>query len=536
MKTTYSKNLFILLLFIYFVAGGYYSLNTGLSVDEWGEQILWDYNVDYVKKILFGLSIDVGADVTNGPLSTENAFLYYGIGFQIISQPIQFLLSDLILKFQNINSYGAHLIAKHFVVFVSFFISGIFFHLLIKKINKNILFNYTATFLYLLYPYLFGHSLFNPKDIPFLSLWIICTYFSIDIFIKLTKELCLKYFDIILISFLTAFLLSIRISGILIFIQYIFTFLIFLNVEKISFNYFIKIMYKNIFSFVLLTLTFTYMLYPVFWKNPLLFIDVINMMSNYPNNVCTLTLGKCMFSSKLDPTYIPIWLSVKLPLIILIGLFLLPFTEKKIFIGKDTKLAFGTLILSIFLIPIILILKKVSLYDEIRQIMFLIPLFFIVGLSSLFMFSKKLFYILAFLTVSLFVVENIKIYPSQYVWFNTPSRVLNLSKNFELDYWGLSSRDLAENIRIQNISKSSKPCILTNPPWMIDSFLDNSDFSCFGLWGEIDSNFKRPFWAVQNMRNLKKGKSYKCESVYESKFKFLFSEEEIVTGRLLKCI
>ena len=49
MKTTYSKNLFILLLFIYFVAGGYYSLNTGLSVDEWGEQILWDYNVDYVK-------------------------------------------------------------------------------------------------------------------------------------------------------------------------------------------------------------------------------------------------------------------------------------------------------------------------------------------------------------------------------------------------------------------------------------------------------------------------------------------------------
>jgi hypothetical protein len=220
----------------------------------------------------------------------------------------------------------------------------------------------------------------------------------------------------------------------------------------------------------------------------------------------------------------------------LIGLFLLPFTEKKIFIGKDTKLTFGTLILSIFLIPIILILKKVSLYDEIRQIMFLIPLFFIVGLSSLFMFSKKLFYILAFLTVSLFVVENIKIYPSQYVWFNTPSRVLNLSKNFELDYWGLSSRDLAENIRIQNISKSSKPCILTNPPWMIDSFLDNSDFSCFGLWGEIDSNFKRPFWAVQNMRNLKKGKSYKCESVYESKFKFLFSEEEIVTGRLLKCI
>tara|TARA_B110000438_G_scaffold277100_1_gene299425 strand:- start:342 stop:1073 length:732 start_codon:yes stop_codon:yes gene_type:complete len=243
-----------------------------------------------------------------------------------------------------------------------------------------------------------------------------------------------------------------------------------------------------------------------------------------------------MFANKLDPTYIPIWFSVKLPLIIILGLFLLPFTEKKIFIEKNIKLTFGTLMLSIFLIPIILILKKVNLYDEIRQIMFLIPLIFIVGLSSLFIFSKKLFYTLAFLTISIFVVENVKIYPNQYVWFNTPSRVLDLSKNFELDYWGLSSRDLAENIRIQNISKSSKPCILTNPPWMIDSFLENSGFSCFGLWGEIDSNFKRPFWAVQNMRNLKKGKSYKCDTVYESKFKFLFSKEEIITGRLLKCI
>jgi len=49
-------------------------------------------------------------------------------------------------------------------------------------------------------------------------------------------------------------------------------------------------------------------------------------------------------------------------------------------------------------------------------------------------------------------------------------------------------------------------------------------------------SLKVGFQILRNMRNLKKGKSYKCESVYESKFKFLFSEEEIVTGRLLKCI
>lgn len=527
MKIFFSKNFFIILLFIYFIVGSYYSLNIGLSFDEWVEQRIWDYNVAHFNRNLFGISID----------ESFNNFhlIYYGIGFQIISQPIQYLLSDLILNFQNINLYGAHLISKHFVVFSSFFVSGIFLHLIILKINKNILFNYTVTFLYLFYPYLFGHSLFNPKDIPFLSFWIICTYFSIDIFTKLTRELFIKNKNIIIISFLTAFLLSIRVSGILIFLQYIFTLLIFLNVEKISFTQFLKSTYKSILLFVSLTFFITYLFYPVFWKDPFLFIDAINVMSNYPNNVCTLTLGKCMYSTKLDPTYIPIWLSVKLPIIILIGIFLLPITEKKMFVGKNEKIVLGTFLLSIFLIPIILILKKAHLYDEIRQIMFLIPLFFIIGATSLFIFSKKIFFVLSFLTVSLFLVENIKIHPSQYVWFNTPSRFLNLSKNFELDYWGLSSRDLAEKISSQNITKSSKPCILTNPPWMIDSFLDSNIFSCFGLWGEIDSNYKRPFWAVQNMRNLKKGESYKCESVYESKFKLLFSKEEIVTGRLLKC-
>ena len=53
---------------------------------------------------------------------------------------------------------------------------------------------------------------------------------------------------------------------------------------------------------------------------------------------------------------------------------------------------------------------------------------------------------------------------------------------------------------------------------------------------EIDSDFPRPFLAIQNVRNLKKGKSYKCESVYESKFNLLFSKEDIITGKLIKCI
>ena len=310
--TYIKKNFFIIFLAIYFVVGAFYSLNTGLSHDEFHEQRNWEYNVALVKHLLF--QNELNSFYENYPDK------FYGIGFQLISQPVQLFLASIILKFQNIDSYGAHLISKHLVVFISFFTSGIFVYLIISKIVENKFFRVSSTFLYLLYPYLLGHGLFNPKDIPFLCFWIICTYVSINIFSNLSKEDNLKYRDVVLISCLSAFLLSIRITGILIFLQYLFTLIIFLSFEKLNPVTFLKRTYKKVLLFMLLTTLLIYLFYPTFWKNPLLIIEAINYMTNHFNNVCTLTLGKCMFSKNLDPIYIPVWLSVKLPIIILVGL------------------------------------------------------------------------------------------------------------------------------------------------------------------------------------------------------------------------
>ena len=35
--------------------------------------------------------------------------------------------------------------------------------------------------MFLTYPYLLGHSLFNVKDVPFMSLWMICTYYIYNV-------------------------------------------------------------------------------------------------------------------------------------------------------------------------------------------------------------------------------------------------------------------------------------------------------------------------------------------------------------------
>jgi hypothetical protein len=438
----------------------------------------------------------------------------------------------LIANDNNISDFGGHLLAKHFVVFLFFFISGIFFYLILKKIIENENFSKTGTIIYLLYPYLFGQSLFSPKDVPFMSIWVICTYLSLKIFERLIDKKDISNFNTILFAFMTSYLLSIRIAGILIFLQYLVTFIIYLNLTNTNILYFIKKFYLNFLIFVFGTIFFTIVFYPELWINPLGVVEVINTMANHFNNVGTNTYGKIMYSTNLPSTYMLIWFSIKLPAIIIIGIFLIPFTEKKIFSSSKKSIYFGSILISTILIPLVLIFRKVHLYDELRQVMFLFPLLFIVGLVSVYTFSNKFFYLTGILTITLFLVENIKINPYQYVWFNLPSRSIDLTNKFELEYQGLSGREIAEYL---NNSDKKNLCILANPMHSVRPFLNKNDFNCFDMWQKIDTDYKRPFLGVQNVRNLKKSNPFKCESIHETGFKLLFHKKKFITGKVLEC-
>ena len=166
------KKLFIFFLSLYLLIGSINSVNSGISFDENYEELNWNFHVSVVKNF------------TNTITNQENfnkkefdekvkSFVGYGIGFQLISQPIQFFIKDLIKRNKNIDDFGAKLLAKHFVIFLFFFMSGIFFYLILKKIIDNENFTIIGTIIYLTYPYLFGQAMFSPKDIPFMSVWVV---------------------------------------------------------------------------------------------------------------------------------------------------------------------------------------------------------------------------------------------------------------------------------------------------------------------------------------------------------------------------
>ena len=98
-----------------------------------------------------------------------------------------------------------------------------------------------------------------------MSVWLICTYFLIDIIVKfnISKEIILK--KVILLAILTSILMSIRIVGILIFFQYlIFSIMLFKN-SDINFQDFIKKIFRPLVIFLILLLIF--ILHPHFWNS-----------------------------------------------------------------------------------------------------------------------------------------------------------------------------------------------------------------------------------------------------------------------------
>jgi len=524
-----SKNyILIVCLIFYGLFGSWLSINTGISHDEYHEQLNWEINLKAIK--LFFTTGDY-------QFLIQYKDRYHGIAFHIISQPIQFIFSNFVSNLNNVSSYGGYLIAKHIAIFLTYSISGIFFYLICLSISKSFNFSVLSTIIYLIYPYLFGHAQINPKDIPFLSFWIINTYFFLMILESLYYAKQVKIKNLIILSFLTAFLISIRTLGILIFIEYLIGVIVLLNYKKINFSNFYKIFIKLALIFLILFLFFLYLLNPIFWHNPLEFINSIKWMAKYQQDVCTLTLGDCMRSLNLPSSYYFIWLFFKLPILIIFGYLLFPVIEKKIISNKDQfkSISYLTILISPIVIILTFIFKGVAVYDEIRHVMFILPMIFIVSLFNIYLFSNRFFYLCAVPVILFLMLENLSINPYQYTWMNSFAKFTDIEKNFEIDYWGISNKNLQKEIikdsKTRDLDKNI--CIFGNA--YTKEFLNNTNFSCFKNYSEIDAEENRPFYAYKNVRNVKRSDPKDCELIWNEGYKYTFYKKKISTATLWFC-
>ena len=317
--------------------------------------------------------------------------------------------------------------------------------------------------------------------------------------------------------------------------QYIISIIVLFNIKKIDFNIFFK---RNFFLFITFTVflfSFIYVLNPILWHNPLELLNSINHMSKFFLDVCTLTLGNCMKSLNLPSSYYFIWLFFKLPIIALIGIAVFPIVEKKIFKEKHICIYYLPLLLTFFLILFIFIIKNVAIYDEIRHILFLVPIALLIGLTNLFYFNKKFFYGLGTLFIIFFAIENYSLNPYQYTWLNSFAKFTNIQKNFEIDYWGISNKNLTKKIaeysRVNSINNDI--CIFGDR--YSKEFLKNKNFNCFKNYSELDQFEIRPVFVYQNMRNVKRSDPKDCKLIWNETYNYTFYKKDISVGTAWFC-
>lgn len=520
---TYFKNLyFYIFLFFFVLIAGKFSLDTGITHDELHDYNVWLANKNLILNFLFNKNLDTSY--------LDGGGKFYGIGFHYYSS----FFEPFLTKLPQLSEYDINtkkILSKHISVYLLFVTSGLIFKRIIKLIINDNNFANLSTIFYLLYPYLLGHSFFNVKDIPFLTFWLICTYFIIRISRSFfLKDIILKRHLLFLVLF-TSFLLSIRISGILIFIQYLIFILTITHLKKLSFLYFIRINFKNIFFTFFGIFLFFIVLQPSYWDNPLLIFEAVKYMSQHIQTVCTITLGECMSAQNLPASYLPIWFFFKLPIIILLGLILYFALEKKIENQPLIQIILLPLILSIPTIIIFLILFNVNLYDEIRQVMFLVPLIFIISLSLIYFFSKKIFNISIIFFIFFFIFQNIKIYPYNYIWINNFSHITKVQNNFELDYWGASTKNISNFIQNDKINENA--CLISNRNDAFNSLIPIN--KCLINFNKLHEKNKRPFYVALMERGVNKGVPNNCNLVFEEQIKLNFSKEKLTLAKIYKC-
>ena len=520
---------------IYIPLGIWGCLNAGISWDEFAENQTLLVNIGAVKGLLGGGSSEYLSLLNYGDR-------YYGIGFHIISNAIAKIALWVNSHIFSISDNPSEILFAHLSVFAAFVLSGLVVKSILEKLISNLLVARFGMMVYLLWPYLLGHAMVNVKDIPFLFAWLLCTNVYLEImglwhsqFSCEKKQVLLQF---LLLGLGTAWLLSIRISGLMIFIEYAACFLVYVLLGKCRLKQALSA--SHLVAFILPLGIGVFVLYPVFWHNPLEILNAIRYMSQHPWDGDTLTAGKFLYPRQLTYFYIPAWLIIKLPFLLIIGLLVSPLTlyrglsKAKNYPTGLPLLNFIGIFFSTAFILLTLVIIKAGLYNELRQILFIFPLIYILSFTSLYYMSNKFLCIGLVATAIFFVADNFALYPYSYIYMNEVARQANISSKYEKDYLGLSIGPTTAWLNQQELIHDGGVCAVVTPAHLWGG-LDRIKYPCI-LGYENFASLKKPFvfsWLIRDRIDLLPLAT--CRLIHEEQVSLPLSSAKLVMSQQFFC-
>ena len=452
---------------------------------------------------------------------TGNTYDNYGPAFVIFTSLTASLLHSINPNWL-ISDY------RHFIYYLVFLAGVWAFHDIAKR-WMNQFAALIATLLFLTQPLFWGHAFFSPKDIPFMSLFLLSLSFgfrmvdsvqqiSFDSLTPSAKRTLLGLSALWLVSVFSLYLLTdafhLLIENLVrsaasgetniisliasdihkvepeVYIQRYFVFFLWArsiffllsssSILLFSARRFLPSVFRILLSAIILGITTStrilgplaglivvyyafrktgkkslpilaiyaviaiitmYITWPYLWPNPpARLLESFQVMSQYPWKGQVLFNGQYYSSTNLPLSYLPVLLAIQFtepiwPLFI-VGLFAL---------RKNNMALVSTLLW--FILPLFaLVFMRAPLYDNTRQIFFILPsVFFVAGLGVesvlRWLNQSKVKVGIALLLILPGVIAGIRLHPYEYVYYN--SLVANPSGKFELDYWAASFREAA---------------------------------------------------------------------------------------------
>ncbi len=214
-------------------------------------------------------------------------------------------------------------------------------------------------------------------------------------------------------------------------------------------------------TYAVIAIMTMYLTWPYLWTDPIgHFFESIKTMSLYPWRGQVLFNGIEYASTKLPYSYLPVLFGIQLTepvwALFIVGLVVAVVrrhpdgsTFAHRVEGWREKRELIELTVLWFIIPFIgFIILRSALYDNFRQIIFILPpIFWIAGVAIEKIKRPALQIALIALIILPGIVDGIRLHPYEYIYYNRLiGGVDGAQGRFELDYWGTSYREAAEYI------------------------------------------------------------------------------------------
>jgi 4-amino-4-deoxy-L-arabinose transferase-like glycosyltransferase len=386
----------------------------------------------------------------------------------------------------------------HFCYFFLFQLGGLCLYSLARRWFDQ----WSAWGILLLYtsqPLLWGHAFINPKDIPFMvfSLFTLWSGFrladslgaqNIDVSLKTSNDqykkldrmkLSFPHFkvkeslpflrlpELILAGVLFGMTMSIRLlgplPGLIVILYLVFT----LGQKSLP----------VITAYLICAIVTTFLTWPYLWPNPIdHWMNSLVLMVNFPWPGHILFNGQFYEPENLPISYLPTLLNIQLTesllILIYIGLVILIFSIFR----ERIKLDFFLVVIIGALLPLTsLIITRATMYDNFRQLLFILPpLMLLSGLALEPIFSAlkpaALRFVLLIVLALPGIYSIVRLHPYQYTYYNSfAGGNRGAFRRFELDYWFTSYHEAA--LWLNKNAPANSKIGGDGPTYLLDAYL-----------------------------------------------------------------